>query len=106
MAKPIGIARGMQGTGTGYLAVVRLVHSTKHIFIVRGVILAYIRRGIHTKCIVSSVTVGLMAAMCIASASVINEWFDREFDRFHQTKSQRAADLKTFHDPLFDPFMQ
>ena len=55
-------------------------------------ILAYLLRGIHTTSIVSSVILGLIAAICIASANyVINEWFDREFDKFHPTKSQRAA---------------
>jgi 4-hydroxybenzoate polyprenyltransferase len=42
--------------------------------------------------LVSSITLGLIAAICIASANyVINEWFDREFDKFHPTKSERTA---------------
>src|SRR5262245_25195342 len=92
MDKSIGDLGKMRGTAAAYLAIARLDHSTKHIFIVPGMILAYLLLGIHTTSIISSITLGLIAAVCIASANyVINEWFDREFDKFHPTKSQRTA---------------
>src|SRR6516225_6440361 len=92
MDKSISNTGKMQGTAAAYLAIARLDHSTKHIFIVPGAVLAYLGRGVHTTSIVSSVTLGLIAAICVASANyVINEWFDREFDKFHPTKFQRAA---------------
>jgi len=92
MDKSIGGFGKVQGNVAAYIAIARLDHSTKHVFIFPGIILAYLLRGIHTNSLVSSVTLGLIAAICIASANyVINEWFDREFDKFHPTKSERTA---------------
>jgi 4-hydroxybenzoate polyprenyltransferase len=92
MDKSIGDLGKMQGNVAAYIAIARLDHSTKHIFIVPGMVLAYLLRGVHTTSFVSSITLGLIAAICIASANyVINEWFDREFDKFHPTKSERTA---------------
>ena len=48
MDKSIGDLEKMQGNVAGYIAIARLDHSTKHIFIVPGMILAYLLRGIHT----------------------------------------------------------
>lgn len=75
-----------------YLKIARLEHSTKHIFIVPGIAFAYLLRGVHTEPVYLHVILGLITAVCIASANyVINEWLDRDFDKHHPTKSQRTA---------------
>ena len=84
-AKPAGTLRD-------YLALARFDHLTKHIFIVPGIVLAYLLRGGPTHFPVGQVILGLIAAICIASANyVINEYLDREFDKHHPTKSRRRA---------------
>ncbi|MGA2399445.1 MAG: UbiA family prenyltransferase [Steroidobacteraceae bacterium] len=81
-----------QGRFADYLAIARFDHSTKHVFILPGMLLAYLLRGVHTAFLFEHIVLGLAAAICIASANyVINEWLDREFDKFHPTKSDRSA---------------
>jgi 4-hydroxybenzoate polyprenyltransferase len=92
MHKSTAASAKTPGTFAQYLAIARLDHSTKHVFIVPGIMLAYLLRGPHTSSLVLSIVQGIVAAVCVASANyVINEWFDRDFDKFHPTKSKRSA---------------
>ena len=79
-------------TTRDYLRICRLDHMTKHVFIVPGIALAILLRGIVSDAVWWNLMAGFASAVCIASANyVINEWLDREFDRYHPEKSQRAA---------------
>src|SRR5579871_3169812 len=75
-----------------YLSLARLDHSTKQIFVLPGLVFAYLLRGSEAKSLGTQIVLGMLTAICIASANyVINEYLDREFDRHHPTKSQRRA---------------
>ena len=96
---PAGDA-GKRGTFSDYLAIARFGHATKHVFIVPGMALAYQLRGVRVEGLAANAVLGLVMAICIASANyAINEWLDRDFDRYHPAKSKRSAVQRQLHGP-------
>src|ERR1700676_731749 len=75
-----------------HIAMMRLDHATKHVFILPGVVLAWLLRGGAARLTLWPIVAGGLTAILIASANyVINEWLDRESDSHHPTKSARPA---------------
>lgn len=75
-----------------YLRIARLDHITKHVFIIPGIVLALLLRPAQAELGFAPLMLGFLSAVALASANyVINEWLDREFDKYHPEKSQRAA---------------
>jgi 4-hydroxybenzoate polyprenyltransferase len=92
MNKSNGSVAKFQQATLAYLALARPDHIAKHIFIIPGIMLAYLLRGVHADSLEISIGLGLITAICVASANyVINEWLDRDFDKFHPTKAARPA---------------
>ena len=82
----------MQRNAAAYLAIARLDHSTKHIFIVPGKKLCLSRTGNPHDAPRRFHNTAPDCAICTVSANcVINEWIDGEFSKFYPTNSQRTA---------------
>ena len=97
-AGPIPTSRGRF---RDYVAIARLDHMTKHVFILPGIVLAYVL--VHPAVQAGPLTIlfGLLSAVAIASANyVINEWLDREFDAYHPLKSARTAVHRSLSAPI------
>jgi len=74
-----------------YIRIARPDHWIKHVFILPGIIFAFLLTEANTN-FVPSLIMGLISACLLASANyVINEWCDAEFDKFHPIKKNRPA---------------
>ncbi|WP_313807412.1 UbiA family prenyltransferase [Sphingobium sp.] len=99
----IAATRPLQPRGRlrDYLAIARFDHMTKHVFILPGIVLAYVLRHPAAGIVPLHILMGLMSAVAIASANyVVNEWLDREFDAFHPLKSARTAVHRSLSGPI------
>ena len=85
--------RSLAGQLRSHVAMMRLDHSVKQLFIVPGIVTAIIlcRLQISTS-LVLHVVAGLVGITFITSSNyVLNEVLDAPFDRLHPTKSKRPA---------------
>ncbi|MCB2075176.1 MAG: UbiA family prenyltransferase [Novosphingobium sp.] len=74
-----------------YLAIARFDHITKHVFILPGIVVAYLLVR-PQELVFLNFVLGFLSAVAAASANyTINEWLDREFDAHHPTKQKRSS---------------
>ena len=69
-----------------YISIARPDHWPKNIFIIPGILLAYILVP-NNNLSLSIIIIGVSSACLLSSANyVINEWLDAPFDRYHPKK--------------------
>ena len=76
-----------------YVAIARPDHWFKNIFMLPGMLFAWLYFDISvTPILILKIFIGILATCFIASANyVINEWLDAEFDRHHPVKKHRPS---------------
>jgi 4-hydroxybenzoate polyprenyltransferase len=85
-----------------YLALARVDHWFKNIFMLPGIIIPWIYIKPELDLALSiDVVVGILSACFIASANyVINEWLDAAFDKFHPIKKLRPSVTHKLKKPI------
>jgi decaprenyl-phosphate phosphoribosyltransferase len=75
-----------------YVAMARVDHWIKNIFVLPGVLLAALMSRTPVRSFWMQFLVGVASVCLIASANyIMNEWVDADFDRFHPVKKDRPA---------------
>jgi len=88
-------------TARDYLALARVDHWVKHIFIVPGIVLAWVLLERSPLGSLVAIGLGFPSAALVASANyVLNEWLDAGHDRHHPSKSARPAVAKRLSPAL------
>jgi len=84
-----------------HVAIMRLDHSLKQIFVVPGIVIAITLTGTpFTALLAWHILIGLAAVTAVASSNyVLNEMLDAPFDRLHPTKQNRPAARGSVHYP-------
>lgn len=88
-------------TARDYLALARVDHWVKHVFIIPGIVLACVLLERSPLGSLVAIGLGFASAALVASANyVLNEWLDAERDRHHPVKSGRPAVAKRLSAPV------
>jgi len=82
-----------------YISIARPDHWFKNIFMLPGMIMAYMFfRPAMTTTLLWELVLAVVSTCLIASANyVINEWLDAEFDKHHPTKKNRPSVVKSLN---------
>ena len=93
--------RPQLATARDYLALARVDHWVKHVFIVPGIVLAWVLLDRSPAGSLVAIGLGFAAAALVSSANyVLNEWLDADHDRHHPVKAGRPAVAKRLSAPL------
>lgn len=75
-----------------YLRIARADHWFKNVFVLPGVAVAALLTNVEFPEYLKPLLIGLFSTCLVASANyIVNEWFDREFDRHHPLKKRRPS---------------
>lgn len=98
---PLPLSAGWQDRLRAHVAIMRLDHSIKNVFVLPGILvpLAVLHKPL-TLHLSGQIVLGLLACTLIACSNyVINEILDAPFDRVHPTKWRRPAACGRVHMP-------